>query len=667
MYGSAPLRIVRYDLVNDTIQLIATIPKYVGVNIGSFCNYMVIKEDTNQAIVVTDNRYILSISLLDGSLQYYKQYGAPSSSGSSFRYNHLIRKSSDGFILRVGSFEGRTYTGSYGLVKIRYSDGSLISEYPVSPTVNNVRVVWDSSPDGRKQVLISSTTPSIMYICIDGVWSSAISLPETGQTNVLSAVIHNDCVYLMVGDTVTNSVHKYNLDGSYNKLCVPSTQIIPLRNRMGLSSLGNMQSNGLAVHNGSIFVIFPNGLNVYKFNEETGLRDTSFFGIIKYRSGRSPSLRFYGNKMLVDRDIYAGEVADLSNFLLSRDSYKTTNNGSTRKAFVIDTNTKEILSTGSSSFSFNPYLQFEPITSPSLPNKVIAFTTIQFRVYDVSGDTWQIDSGWPSISNNSYAALALDGEYMYVACNPISNVTWSDANGTWSGFRRIVRINLTTKLLDRTFDVTLPNAASFNQDKGNIAVTSNYVYLSMGGFWRIEKTTGIATQILPATLGLTSTTLTNRKIYVNEVGGGDIIIYCYFATLDSKVYRRYNEETLTLSGNQPANTTTDRLGYPIYVPETKKLVGAFSTSAGGRILSFNVETGERQPISQAFNTNQNPSTAERNIGSIASVPEIQFTGSISRIAYKDGKYYIALNGAIVYDLKPYFGVIVMNDNGEIES
>jgi hypothetical protein len=665
-YGSNPFRLVEIDLVANTVSLKADIRQYSGAGgTGTYLgneNYTVIVDEANTTAVVTYGAYIAGYSLSTGGLLWFKLFTPIYDAYIGSTRPRLMDIDSVGFFIGASSYDGITETNNGGIVKASFTDGSRIVGYEATPsTANNKYSFWSCSPDKTKQVIPSQTSGAneqvVVYVNSDATIYN-LTNPDGNYSSF--AVYCTDSNFYLVNNS--GQIYKYDYSGNFIAKVVNSSNwpaVTPPQ----------FSSTAFAVNNGFIYCSDRNGEGIFKFNEATGANVPSFISPrANQSSGTFGKMTFFGtDNMSIDASsnnaAYYPYSISSSNTVPAAYSSSIVNYGTKELDSYISSSLPLVLNNGNTA-----------MTSALFPN-LIFFVDYNsgVKVYDRTQDPWVLQSGWPErryVGSGFYGAAIL-GEYLYIGTGSQQPIYASDDAGNFDG-TTICRININTKLIDRSFLPVLPNIASFAGDQAVFSETTDYVYYNtignysgVSGLWRIKKSDSSVDEITYSELGLP----VSFGIYIKrvvEIAPNTILMfpdkgtYNYspsvsdYSTFGGKPYIVLSEDTLTPTGTQ-STVTTDAPVRMVYNPNNGLLAGLVNFNSAGnlRFVSYEISTGARTMNSNTLN--------DINGNNYVTLQ------TVTPMTYEGENFLIFFTGAIIYGRKSYIGVVRMNPIGVMDN
>jgi hypothetical protein len=659
-YGTNPNRVVEIDMVSGLVTFKADIREYselgqTGTYLGNEC-YTLIVDYSEETVVVTYGIYLAAYSFATGNLVWFKGINFISSDPYITQSQaRRLKRTTDYFFVGASVYDGVTQLNTSSLIKASFATGDRDSSYAFTPAFDygSGYGFWSCSPDGLKQVIlgapVSSNTPAAIYV--NGVMSSVNLQNESSGAYAIAGT--NDHFYVLA---VSGVIIKYDYTGARIGIVVDSSAW------SGLTA-PTFSFTSMGVHDGFIYCSDRTATGIYKFNESTGARVTSFLGLsASSSSGVIGQYFFFGSKMFVNRAYASSYYAYTT---LAQDKISTV-----ESIGIVDYASKSLVSYLETSQYFTYFNGLKPTTSALTPNKVYGVSFDSIGVFDTTQSPWVQESGWPSRSGNpSFKSSAIIGEYLYIASNE-QTLVMSDSAGSFTG-TQIVRINILTKLIDRSFMPVLPSYPNLASDLAIFHETNNYIYISTllifpysgpAQIWRIKKSDLSVQSILPEDLGLASFGLYN--INVVEVSAGTIVIYpdksIYnydpipgsSTTFDGKPYIVVNEETLAPTGVQ-SSVTTDAPVRLIFNPNNGLLAGIAKVSSSDlRFVTYNIATGARSVVSPNMYVN-GPDNIDYKLD----------PGSVFPMAYEGENFLFIASIPMIYNRRVYNGIIRMSPLG----
>jgi hypothetical protein len=665
-YGVNPFRLVEIDLVANTVSLKADIRQYSGAGgTGTYLgneNYTVIVDEANTTAVVTYGAYIAGYSLSTGGLLWFKLFTPIYDPYIGSTKPRLMDRDSTGFFIGVASYDGITETNNGGIIKVSFTDGSRIVGYEATPsTANNKYSFWSCSPDKTKQVIPSqqsgSSQPVVVYVNGDATIYD-LTNPDGNYSSF--AVYCTDSNFYLVNNS--GQIYKYDYSGNF---------IAKVVNNSNWPAVTPPQfsSTSFAVNNGFIYCSDRNGEGIYKFNEATGANVPSFISPrAAQSSGTFGKMTFFGteNMSIASSDNNAAYYP----YSISSSNIVST----PYSAAIVNYGTKELDSYVSASVPL-VFMNSNQVMSSSLLPNLLFFLDYNsgLKVYDRTQDPWVLQTGWPErrYVGSGFYGSAIIGEYLYMGTGSQQPIYASDAAGNFDG-APICRVNINTKLIDRTFIPVLPNVSSFQGDQCIFSETTDYIYYNalgnysgVSGLWRIKKSDNSVQQITYTDLGL-PVAFSTYILRVVEIAPNTILMFpdkglynynpgvTYYGTLDGKPYIVIAEDTLTPTGTQ-STVTTDAPVRMVYNPNNGLLAGLVNFNSAGnlRFVSYEISTGAR-----TMNSNVLTDINGNNYVTLQTVTPMTYEGE---------NFLIFFTGAIIYGRKSYIGVVRMNPIGVMDN
>lgn len=656
VYGSTPQRIVKYDLVENTITVIANVRYYSlsSVILGDHAASLSVDEASDRVVVGLISKYnggpsnvICGYSISTGNLEYVKNIEIVSSiasvaDGVSFG---MVKTSGSKFYMFLKSYNGVAQLSGGGAVRINYSTGDIDNTYPQTPAntgSGRVGYFFAVSPDKQKQIVVGADgfyNPFGAFVYVNDSVSSSLNVG-----NEVRGVTISDTHFFIMNNS--GLIKKYDFTGAFVSDVVPSTSwsgfTVP-------TSFTQMTYNNEAIYVGS-----EGGASLLKFDLSTGLRVPSFFGAVADSSvGIFGRFEIYSSTLLIGRPysrsfIYATQAIVYVNTINS--------NGGAMALYDYSGKTQA----GYRSFpSFGTLLQpvgAPPMTSPLFPDLIfIVFSSgSSITVYNVSNpNSWVEETGWPTRTAGNVRASILDGNFIYIVGG--ADLVFTDSSGPFSSNGQLVRININTKLIDRSFNPSFPN---FGGSSFRIFSTAEYLYISSttgsgaAKLWQMKKSDNSIIQITGSTVGL-SGDFGSPLIYVTETQNG-LMLYAPNQSnifLNNRAYMLIDEVTLSQTGTQPPEDTTIPL-FVTYNPTLNVLGGIMYSNFNPSslfLISYNISTGVRSVVSSSLNQGNNSISVNLD----ANMPVIS----------KDSDFLFFISGEWVYNRKVYSGVVRMNPLG----
>jgi len=457
-------------------------------------------------------------------------------------------------------------------------DTSYTTGYDSLPSSEGTAHSWDVNSNGTGVVARSTTD---MWIFTTGVSLVTISI---GASSYYCLVTNTE---IFVGSKNENkpTIFRYNIAG-----------VLINNFEVSAQTQNFTQIRGIVLNAGFIYVTiasinadYPKSEpNTKKFDSTSyapqafthELVNTSILDSISIGG----SNLFYGTRLL-------------NPYVTSRCAMKGNYYGT--RTLKIDMATKAVLNTSVlpllDAGSFPTFLN--PVTSPLAPDKIFKSAGGPLIVYN--GIDFSVDSGWPTTGNGAPSGMAIDGGFIYLVY-PTSNLA-SDIGGAWNG-RKIFRIDLVTKLIDRTFDPVV----SLLENTGigaKLSFTDDYVYISTvktnnqsPSNFRIKKSDnsvqlidGVNSDIVCAG---PSPTYSNHMNF-RRLPSGDLLIFA------QRTYS-FGDGTMTLSGvswitvNETTLATiassafTDKIVHAVYDDTNNKIIAHGFQGFQGSITEYNV-------------------------------------------------------------------------------
>lgn len=665
-YGSDPYRLVELDIVTNVLTLKADLRNYTGVGqqgtyLGNVC-YTVIVDESESIGVVTYGNFVTGYSLTSGELVWFKQFVQIPDNYNGSTKPRLLARASDGFYIGAGQYDNITEANNAGIIKASFATGEKVSGFDSTPSFTSGKFsFWSSSPDGLKQVIlgqpVGSSQPAAIYI--DGTVSS-VNLTNPDDDTYAYAISGTNDYFYVVG--LSGNIRKYDYSGNFIAKVVPSSSWTGI-------SPPQFSSTAFGVYEGFLFCADRNGQAILKFNETTSARVTSFLGIkASQSSGNFGQFFFFNsNKMAVNK--FDG------NSYYSYVTLTDKNIAQTNAIAIVDYSNQTTISYLSTN-NYYTYMNGKyPMTSSLLPNKIIGLdSSFGPHVFDTTQDPWVQESGWPTRGGTGPAlgGAAIIGDYLYIGSSGGANgIQMADSLGSFIG-TQLVRINLTTKLIDRTFLPEFPDMASAYGDQTVITSTDNYIYICLcstfsgnATLFRLKKSDLSTQKIQASDLGL-PVAFGNYKVNVTQIAPNTIVMfpdkssYSYspgvdnYTTFGGKPYLVLNETTLALTGTQ-TSTSTDAPVRLVYNPNTGLLCGLVFVSGGvgSRLVTYEISTASRSVVSQTLSNFNGDNYLQ--------------TGTVFPMTYEGENILFICSIPLIFNRRIYTGVVRMNPLGVLNN
>jgi len=599
-----PARIVEIDLATGDVTLKADIPNGgIGFYFGSSIESLMIDESLNLAFI-RDNARIGCFNMVTGSLSWGKNAGAASSGYYETKEGTRMYQDSGFIYTQFASYNNIPVSNNVQIYKLSKTTGDRDLSLPDIPMtdVSSNGLIYSISPDATKIVMSQNSTVGYggFRVFSSGSWSSFFDVKITSYHIFCS--VSNVYVYGSSGDPTapyyqggTLSTLKFDYSFNFDSIVAKNSQFAPF-------SPNPYQYAKMGVKNGKVYCTTSTG-RVVQFDETTGNRNTLFDGIIA--SGQVQQLgrfTFYsGNKMIID-NFYNQPYYPMNTI---------TDEVTTFGVAIIDIPTRSIIHRQNIS---NPLQSgaISPMTSSSQPNLLFTAGGSDLKVYDTSVIPWtNVTSGWPVRPGTGagWSGAAIDGNFMYIT--GAGTLNFNDGAGSFAA-NNIARINLTTKLVDRTF--TPSGLSGLTGQDVKISFTDNYIYLAIDPYFggganpfRIKKSDNSVQELTTEVLGLTNAVSGCCFNFV-QIDTNKLVIYTdkgpfnYSAgvgsntTLDGRIYIIVSEDSFALSGPQIA-ADNSQVGFRLkYCPVNNTLGGYIRVTTptnGMRFAYFDLATNAR--------------------------------------------------------------------------
>jgi len=639
------LRFISINTISNEVTFLSDIEN-AGATYGNFgtrCWYLYVPEGSNTAVMVGDAA-IAGYNIVTGTREWFRVANFVSAANRPLTSSKIDSFNSTSFVVSyLSNYNGEVF--SYVRpIQINLATGLRDVSFPTAPQngANNNSIFWSITPDKTKLVIFANQARFFVYE--NGAWSSLRQYIPSPTFNLSAMTTDNEFIYA-----------GFKCDFLGNQSLGFTTTV----NNLGYDSA--------VVTDNYLFF----GSN--RFNKITGIADPAFKGV------SSPSnyvliLRASNGKIYIRNSINSAST-------MSDYSFYTPINPSQNSAItVFDTETRaKISSTTIVQPGQNQSNTIVFGTDDSNVYFVIQYQGAILRTFNVSDSS--LNTTYPTIDPTArFGCLGRDGEYLYISIGNSStsntfNIT--DSLGSAALVTKVCRLNITTKIVDRSF---LPNIAGAFGGTSKFSFTDDYVYISVFGgtpsrAYRINKTTQATQEILPSTLGLSGpATWPNGRLQFARIAPNRLVVFGDQSTdqdplkFDGRPYVIVSEDTLSQSGiSQPAENP--KRGYmTLYNPIKNEVAGLYRASAGypyysligsywvsfsmvdnSESVNISILSGVRQQISGnyiAYGFNRNLFAFE-NIGA---------------------DYLFASPGTpIVQNFKPYSGVLRFNPVGIINN
>ena len=571
-------QLVEVDMSNGDVRLIT--PSISGVFYGGDCLTLIEKDGK---LLVQTQQSIFLLDTANGNVIWSKLiYGADG-----------CKLAGNSFYAQSNSYDGTNFSFAQ-IIKVDFLTGQLDNTFPATPAAiatgdNNT---FDVGSDGKVVTITANTGTYSVYFYNGSSWSSFG--PTGGGTGYCSIDVAASKIYV--------SANFFPNGASFITQFDYSGVGAVIINNIGSSPFYHVQEF-IARDNKITFIVLNPGSydltspNVRRYNVTgtSATQDAAFAPIYgsafnvrnifislpndKFLMSMSGSPGFSGYNV---NPTYAPMAKYFSKYDVATSTFEDA------AANVYDNN---------STAANIRQLQ----ESPLLPNKIIAVEFYVIKECDTSVTPLSMSqNGWPytpAASGYSYFTDCLiSGDYLYVAGINYNGSTFRliDTNGAFDA-KCFARINLTTKLIDRTFN---PAASPTITSATNclISESNDYIYMSYAtsptaganNFIRVKKSDD-SIELLTGSSAFTWPLLTkaasaaNGKLIIFPVYAGNIASYNSFS---GKPYALFDEATLTLEASQPSNIASNGGVVTMAKNPVDNLLYAVVVSAGSGYMNM---------------------------------------------------------------------------------
>ena len=416
-------------------------------------------------------------------------------------------------------------------------DTAFNTAFPISPAETGN---WDMSPD-RTKIVFSELNYGVQVLS-SGVWTN-YSL----DISAFDVVCKNDSFYVL--GSIVNTPPYAQGGKPVIKFDYSGTFIATVVNGPANANAYPYSYNRLAISATKAYC-WTGGVEVklQRFTLSTGAIDATYKGM----AGMT------GNIYLASDYVFCENQSITAATFYDNRSIQ----------FVAPTITKYDLTTKQIVHAQNigPAYQVDQfISSTLLPDTLIGISQ-QIRGFDLSVIPFTMNILWPYLNNAAPEASHIDGQYIYMLAQNIGgSYYWIDGLGNYNG-QYLTRMDINTKLLDRTFNPVFPTLGVVYPWKFKISSTTDYIYVcDSEQVYRVKKSDNSVDLLTNTAMGISEVLLNFQYNFV-EQAGGKVLMYSQDSfsgdsRINGKSYAILNETTMVID-SQPAST--DILYKPVY-------------------------------------------------------------------------------------------------------
>ena len=652
-FNSTPPRLIVIDVATGVASLLADIENVnAGANIGSEIYSLVV--DTSQNVAVLSGQNAIAGYNISTGLKLW-QKNASFNAGATPRFQRQLKdESSSNVIILTISYDGVSFSQPQP-IRLSKLTGTRDLSLPDVPTYSAACAgAFSISPDKSKLVISLQTAGKFAFF--DGVaWSAELAFAGGSQFSPALYADNDSIVFLM-----SSSLFIRKTD--YSGVAVPGfTAVFPdVYDQPSLGSQMQIVGSNIVISNFS---------NMYSYNFLTGARNTSYKGMLQYSALILPQV--------VNDHLYVNHST--TGYFYPMATASSASKSQSNSIARIDMSERELIDNRSlvNVSTSNPSLHAFSVST--LDDRIISLNSNLIRVMNLN--TNELESGWPVINAGNIGGGTEIGEYLYVASSSnIGNFNFTDAIGLFTNTSPLIRINLLTKLIDRSFAPTFPNFG------GNIffSETDNYFYISCSEIgasqayaYQIKKSDDSIIQITKSLIGLTPGAFGNFRLKFYQTASNVVAIVPDAAslvfnslnstyTLEDKPYFILNETTLAQTGVQ-TTVVTDAAAYLSFNSFNNELVGVI------KIISTNelqFVTYDLDSNSRAINGNSLEADPEVTSGEFLNVGSMR----VSIVSVNSDYYFFftkvtnpGLAIALIDSGNPFIGIVKMSPFGAVDT
>jgi hypothetical protein len=450
------MRFAKVDLASGEVT-------YIGSNNSSNVNAITFD---NGVLYYRDDTTLRAVDAILGTLLWSKTITTTNAGLISAR-SYFKVKVVGGYVYAAGHFYDGFTTNSNKQVIFKIdkatglSDLSYITGYDGLPASDGgLGFNWDVNTNGIGFMTKNSVNLWIFTGATVNYVSTAL---QNASVVTFSLKATTARIYIGSFDASKATVFIYDTDGVFINSFNASNTTAPLPSVKDIAVDDDFIYTSLNVYQSGEYPQTENNIKKWDINtlvEQIYVNATG--------EGNNLNIHLVGGNIFIDSDT---SVIIPQNCLFSRGDLQ----GQT--LLKIDLTSKEVVnSTNTLSFynSGNHEINY-PVVSTLTPDKI--FTSIDNQLKVFNGIDFTQDNTWPLASGTLLEGHNIDGSFLYICFRgtPFTSAA-SDSGGAWNN-KRILRIDLNTKLIDRTFD---PDLSTFvtQGEPTKISFTTDYIYLS---------------------------------------------------------------------------------------------------------------------------------------------------------------------------------------------